>query len=34
MSPVSPRETLPGRRLKLSQIDGVRPSAVAAPSIW
>ncbi len=34
MSPVSPLRTLPGVRLKVSQMEGVRPSSVAAPSIW
>jgi hypothetical protein len=29
-----PPSTLPGVRLKTSQIDGVRPSSWAAPSIW
>src|ERR1700722_3970759 len=34
MSPVSPPRTLPGVWLNVSQIDGPRPSVVAAPSIW
>ncbi len=34
MSPVSPRRTLPGTRLNVSQTDRPRPSALAAPSIW
>src|SRR5262245_14528753 len=34
MSPVSPLWTLPGVRLKVSQIDAVRPPSAAAPSIW
>ena len=34
MSPVSPFQTAPGVWLKVSQIDGPRPSAWTAPSIW
>ncbi|CAM5510021.1 hypothetical protein SCALM49S_06866 [Streptomyces californicus] len=34
MSPVSPLRTLPGVRLNVSQIDGVRPPSAAPPSIW
>jgi len=31
---VSPFHTFPGVRLKVSQIDGSRPSSAAAPSTW
>src|SRR5436305_6281676 len=34
MSPVSPRYTLPGVWQNVSQIDGPRPPARTAPSIW
>src|SRR6266542_527062 len=34
MSPVSPLSIAPGTRQYVSQIDGVRPSASTAPSIW
>ena len=33
-SPVSPPRTAPGVWLKVSQIDGPRPSSATAPSIW
>src|SRR5690606_18315906 len=34
MSPVSPPAVRPGVWLKVSQMDGVRPSSRTAPSIW
>src|SRR5450756_1058524 len=34
MSPWSPPSTRPGVWLKVSQMDGPRPSSVTAPSIW
>ncbi|CAM5603028.1 hypothetical protein STENM223S_02357 [Streptomyces tendae] len=34
MSPVSPPAVFPGVWLKVSQIEGVRPSSRTAPSIW
>ncbi len=33
-APVSPRCTVPGVRLKVSPIDGVRPPSPTTPSIW
>ena len=31
---MSPSTTAPGTRQKVSQMEAVRPSSVAAPSIW
>ncbi len=33
-APEEPSAILPGRAQKVSQIEGPRPSAVGAPSIW
>jgi hypothetical protein len=34
LAPVSPSATFPGVAENVSQIDGIRPSSVTAPSIW